>query len=80
MKSNLQHLGALLGHEAKADNYLPRMSGHSTNKRLGLQGPARKGARVLLLIGNAGGKPLVAGKDTAAGGWCSRPAGITGNS
>lgn len=76
LKSNLQHLGALLGNGAKADELF---AGYE--RALGQQKATvakaqtlQKAPGVLVLIGNAGGKPLIAGKDTAAD-WIVRQAG-----
>jgi iron complex transport system substrate-binding protein len=78
LKSNFSTWGRCWAMRPRPTNYLPRMSGHSTNKRLGLQGPApQKAPGVLLLIGNAGGKPLIAGKDTAADWMVQQAGGIT---
>ncbi|SKB08715.1 iron complex transport system substrate-binding protein [Pseudomonas extremaustralis] len=76
LKSNLQHLGALLGHEAKADELFTAYERALDQQKawVAKARPLQKVPGVLLLIGNAGGKPLVAGKDTAAD-WMVQQAG-----
>jgi len=76
LQGNLQHLGKLLGNEDQAaqlfQDYQLQLSQH---KAWVSQAQTRQSApRVLLLVGNAGGKPLVAGKDTAAD-WLLQQAG-----
>nr|WP_315492641.1 ABC transporter substrate-binding protein [uncultured Pseudomonas sp.] len=76
LQGNLQHLGALLGAEDRA------MALFSTyQQQLNLQKAAvtqaqtrQKAPGVLLVLGHAGGKPLIAGKDTAAD-WVLQQAG-----
>ncbi|MBI6567360.1 ABC transporter substrate-binding protein [Pseudomonas synxantha] len=76
LKDNLQHLGKLLGSEAKAHTLFAgyeqalEQQKNWVNKAQATQ----KAPGVLLLLGNAGGKPLVAGKDTA-GDWLLQQAG-----
>jgi len=76
LKDNLQHLGKLLGSEAKANTLFAgyeqalEQQKNWVNKAQATQ----KAPGVLLLLGNAGGKPLVAGKDTAAD-WLLQQAG-----
>ncbi|AZF44429.1 Heme ABC transporter, cell surface heme and hemoprotein receptor HmuT [Pseudomonas sp. R1-43-08] len=76
LKANLAHLGTLLGSEAKANELfagyeqaLDQQKAWVTKARL-----TRKAPGVLLLLGHAGGKPLIAGKDTAAD-WMLQQAG-----
>lgn len=76
MKGNLQHLGKFLGDEAKArelfagyEQALGQQKSWVTKAQA-----TQKALGVLLLIGHAGGKPLIAGKDTA-GDWVLQQAG-----
>jgi iron complex transport system substrate-binding protein len=76
LKANLLHLGKLLGSEAKADELfagyeqaLDQQKAWVTKARLTQKAPG-----VLLLLGHAGGKPLIAGKGTAAD-WMLQQAG-----
>ncbi|AZF39329.1 Heme ABC transporter, cell surface heme and hemoprotein receptor HmuT [Pseudomonas sp. R4-34-07] len=76
LKANLAHLGTLLGSEAKANELfagyeqaLDQQKAWVTKARLTQKAPG-----VLLLLGHAGGKPLIAGKDTAAD-WLLQQAG-----
>ncbi|AZF33943.1 Heme ABC transporter, cell surface heme and hemoprotein receptor HmuT [Pseudomonas sp. R4-35-07] len=76
LKANLAHLGKLLGSEAKANELfagyeqaLDQQKAWVTKARLTQKAPG-----VLLLLGHAGGKPLIAGKDTAAD-WMLEQAG-----
>jgi len=76
LKANLAHLGTLLGSEAKANELfagyeqaLEQQKAWVTKARLTQKAPG-----VLLLLGHAGGKPLIAGKDTAAD-WMLQQAG-----
>ncbi|WP_448654193.1 heme/hemin ABC transporter substrate-binding protein [Pseudomonas fluorescens] len=76
LKGNLQHLGKLLGSEAKANELftgyeqaLERQKTWVTKAQATQKSPG-----VLLLLGHAGGKPLIAGKDTAAD-WMLQQAG-----
>ncbi|MCK6187724.1 ABC transporter substrate-binding protein [Pseudomonas sp. EYE_354] len=76
LKGNLQHLGKLLGDETKAsqlfagyEQALDQQKNLVTRAQVTQTAPG-----VLLLIGHAGGKPLIAGKDTA-GDWVLQQAG-----
>ena len=76
LQSNLQHLGKLLGAEDRAsklfESYqqqLDQQKVRVTKAQLSLPSPG-----VLVLIGHAGGKPLIAGKDTSAD-WLLQRAG-----
>jgi iron complex transport system substrate-binding protein len=76
LQSNLQHLGKLLGAEDRAaqllatyQQELEQQKIHVTKAQLTQKSPG-----VLLLLGHAGGKPLIAGKDTAAD-WLLQRAG-----
>ncbi|MHC8297867.1 heme/hemin ABC transporter substrate-binding protein [Pseudomonas sp. ZS1P83] len=76
LQSNLQHLGLLLGAEDQASQLfqtyqqqLDQQLVRVTRAQLKQQSPG-----VLLLLGHAGGKPLIAGKDTAAD-WLLQQAG-----
>ncbi|AZF23365.1 MULTISPECIES: hemin ABC transporter substrate-binding protein [unclassified Pseudomonas] len=76
LKANLAHLGKLLRSEAKANELfagyeqaLDQQKAWVTKARLTQKAPG-----VLLLLGHAGGKPLIAGKDTAAD-WMLEQAG-----
>ncbi|MFL1492220.1 heme/hemin ABC transporter substrate-binding protein [Pseudomonas antarctica] len=76
LEGNLQHLGKLLGNEAKADElFAGYEQALKQQKRWVTQAQAtQKAPGVLLLLGHAGGKPLIAGKDTAAD-WLLQQAG-----
>lgn len=76
LQANLQHLGRLLGAQDKAtqlfEAYQQRLVQQKirvTKAQLTQQSPG-----VLMLLGHAGGKPLIAGKDTAAD-WLIQQAG-----
>jgi iron complex transport system substrate-binding protein len=76
LQGNLQHLGKLLGAEEQAvqayqryQEQLEQQKVRVTKAQLTQPSPG-----VLLLLGHAGGKPLIAGKDTAAD-WLLRQAG-----
>ncbi|WP_460140893.1 heme/hemin ABC transporter substrate-binding protein [Pseudomonas sp. S2_E01] len=76
LQGNLQHLGKLLGAEDKAaqvyqdyQQQLDQQKVRVTKAQLTQSSPG-----VLLLVGHAGGKPLIAGKDTAAD-WLIQKAG-----
>lgn len=76
LKNNLGHLGKLLGTEDQASQawqvyqqQLDQQKARVSETQLKHKAPG-----VLLLIGNAGGKPLIAGKDTAAD-WLLQRAG-----
>ncbi|MFW9270200.1 ABC transporter substrate-binding protein [Pseudomonas sp. R4-84] len=76
LQDNLRHLGQLLGAESRArelfEDYQQSLSRHSV--RVDEARLKQKAPGVLLLVGSAGGKPLVAGKDTAAD-WLLQQAG-----
>ena len=76
LKSNLEHLGKLLGSEAKADAlFAGYEQALAQQKNWVVKAQAtQKAPGVLLLLGHAGGKPLIAGKDTAAD-WMLQQAG-----
>lgn len=76
LKGNLQHLGKLLGSEAKANElFTGYAQALEQQKRWVTQAQAtQKAPGVLLVLGHAGGKPLIAGKDTAAD-WLLQQAG-----
>ena len=76
LQGNLQHLGKLLGAENQAAQayqqyqaQLDQQKIRVTQAQLTQQSPG-----VLMLLGHAGGKPLIAGKDTAAD-WLLQQAG-----
>ncbi|MHC8317773.1 heme/hemin ABC transporter substrate-binding protein [Pseudomonas sp. LB3P31] len=76
LQGNLQHLGKLLGAEQQASQafqayreQLDAQQARVTQAQLKEKAPG-----VLLLVGHAGGKPLIAGKDTAAD-WLLHQAG-----
>ncbi|AZF07362.1 hemin ABC transporter substrate-binding protein [Pseudomonas sp. R5-89-07] len=76
LKANLLHLGKLLGNEATAgelfrgyEQTLDQQKTTVAKARLTQKAPG-----VLLLLGHAGGKPLIAGRDTAAD-WILQQAG-----
>lgn len=76
LQSNLHHLGELLGAQTEAaalfDDFQRQLTRHSA--RVNEARLKQKGPGVLLLVGNAGGKSLIAGKDTAAD-WLLQQAG-----
>ncbi|SDT51565.1 heme/hemin ABC transporter substrate-binding protein [Pseudomonas granadensis] len=76
LTQNLTHLGQLLGAEAQAkqllQTYQQQLDAQQT--RVAQAQTAQKAPGVLLLLGHAGGKPLIAGKDTAAD-WLLQQAG-----
>ncbi|MBV4553664.1 ABC transporter substrate-binding protein [Pseudomonas sp. SWRI102] len=76
LQANLRHLGQLLGAETRAaalfDGYQQQLAEHGA--RLNEVRLKQKPPGVLLLVGNAGGKTLIAGKDTAAD-WLLQQAG-----
>ena len=76
LKGNLQHLGKLLGSEAKANElFTGYAQALEQQRRWVTQAQAtQKAPGVLLVLGHAGGKPLIAGKDTAAD-WLLQQAG-----
>ncbi|MBH1968918.1 MAG: ABC transporter substrate-binding protein [Pseudomonadales bacterium] len=76
LQSNLEHLGKLLGAEGRASKLfqayqqqLDQQKVRVTQAQLSQPSPG-----VLVLIGHAGGKPLIAGKDTSAD-WLLQRAG-----
>ena len=76
LQSNLEHLGKLLGAEDRASKLfqayqqqLDQQKVRVTKAQLSLPSPG-----VLVLIGHAGGKPLIAGKNTSAD-WLLQRAG-----
>ncbi|MGY2373811.1 heme/hemin ABC transporter substrate-binding protein [Pseudomonas sp. SDO524_S393] len=76
LKTTLEHLGKLLGSDAKANELF---SGYEQAldqqaKWVVKAQATQKAPGVLLLLGHAGGKPLIAGKDTAAD-WLLQQAG-----
>ncbi|MGY1449987.1 heme/hemin ABC transporter substrate-binding protein [Pseudomonas chlororaphis] len=76
LRGNLQHLGKLLGSEDKATQLFEQYQQQLEQQRAWV-GQAQKkqvAPGVLLLLGHAGGKPLIAGKDTAAD-WLLQQAG-----
>ena len=68
LQGTLAHLGRLLGDEAQAAQvfkaYQQQLDEHQQQVKQAQANHASPG--VLLLLGHAGGKPLIAGKDTAA--------------
>ena len=76
LKGNLQHLGALLGSEAKASELFTgyEQALEQQKRWVATAQATHKAPGVLMLIGNAGDKPLIAGKDTAAD-WMLQQAG-----
>ncbi|WP_332847428.1 heme/hemin ABC transporter substrate-binding protein [Pseudomonas lactucae] len=76
LKGNLQHLGKLLGDEPKANQLFTGYEQALAEQQrwVAKAQSTQKAPGVLLLIGHAGGKPLIAGKDTA-GDWVLRQAG-----
>ena len=76
LQGNLQHLGKLLGAEAKATALFNTYQQQLDEQKAAVaQAKTRqKAPGVLLVLGHAGGKPLIAGKDTAAD-WVLQQAG-----
>ena len=76
LKGNLAHLGKLLGSEAKADALFAGYEQALAQQKnwVAKAQATQKAPGVLLLLGHAGGKPLIAGKDTAAD-WMLQQAG-----
>lgn len=68
LEATLTHLGRLLGDEAKAEQVLKAYQQQldEQQQHVKLLQTNHKAPGVLLLLGHAGGKPLIAGKDTAA--------------
>lgn len=76
LQGNLQHLGKLLGSEDKATQLFEQYKQQLDQQQAWVSQARKKQAPpgVLLLLGHAGGKPLIAGKDTAAD-WLLQQAG-----
>ncbi|WP_439864047.1 heme/hemin ABC transporter substrate-binding protein [Pseudomonas antarctica] len=76
LKGNLQHLGKLLGSEGKANQLFTGYEQALEQQKSWLTKAqaTQKAPGVLLVLGHAGGKPLIAGKDTAAD-WMLQQAG-----
>lgn len=76
LEKNVTHLGRLLGAEAQAAQLLQRYQQQldAQKTRVTDAQSRHKSPGVLLLLGHAGGKPLIAGKDTAAD-WLLQEAG-----
>lgn len=76
LQGNLQHLGQLLGAEDQAAQAFQRYQEQLEQQKVRVTKVqlTKKSAGVLVLLGHAGGKPLIAGKDTAAD-WILRQAG-----
>lgn len=76
LQGNLRHLGRLLGADDQAAQLFQRYQQQlaQQKERVAELQLAQKAPGVLLLVGSAGGKPLIAGKDTAAD-WLIQQAG-----
>lgn len=76
LEKNVTHLGQLLGAEAQATQLLQRYQQQLDAQKVRVTEAQvkQKAPGVLLLLGHAGGKPLIAGKDTAAD-WLLQQAG-----
>ena len=76
LEKNVTHLGQLLGTEAQAKQLLQSYQQQldAQKVRVADAQSTQKAPGVLLLLGHAGGKPLIAGKDTAAD-WLLQQAG-----
>lgn len=76
LQANLQHLGKLLGAEGRASQlFLAYQQQLEQQKAQVIEAQlTQKSPGVLVLLGHAGGKPLIAGKDTAAD-WIIQKAG-----
>lgn len=76
LKGTLEHLGKLLGSETKAGELFSDYEQALDQRKnaLAKAQATQKAPGVLLLLGHAGGKPLIAGKDTAAD-WMLQQAG-----
>ncbi|MDR6918571.1 iron complex transport system substrate-binding protein [Pseudomonas sp. 3296] len=76
LQGNLQHLGKLLGAEEQAVQAYQRYQEQLAQQKIRVTKAqlTQPSPGVLLLLGHAGGKPLIAGKDTAAD-WLLRQAG-----
>ncbi|WP_460164409.1 heme/hemin ABC transporter substrate-binding protein [Pseudomonas sp. S2_F03] len=76
LQGNLQHLGQLLGAEDQAAQAFLRYQEQLEQQKVRVTKVqlTKKSPGVLVLLGHAGGKPLIAGKGTAAD-WILRQAG-----
>jgi iron complex transport system substrate-binding protein len=76
LQGNLQHLGKLLGAVDRASQLFQAYQEQLDQQKIRVTRAQLKGKSpgVLLLLGHAGGKPLIAGKDTAAD-WLVQQAG-----
>lgn len=76
LQSNLQHLGKLMGSEDKATQLFEQFAQQLRQQQAWISQAQEKQAApgVLLLLGQAGGNLLIAGKDTAAD-WLLRESG-----
>lgn len=76
LEKNVTHLGELLGAETQATQLLQSYQQQldAQKARVVAVQSKQKAPGVLLLLGHAGGKPLIAGKDTAAD-WMLQQAG-----
>ncbi|WLH34815.1 ABC transporter substrate-binding protein [Pseudomonas sp. FP2196] len=76
LEKNVTHLGQLLGAEEQATQLLQRYQQQldAQKARVSEAQSKHKSPGVLMLLGHAGGKPLIAGKDTAAD-WLLQKAG-----
>lgn len=76
LQNNLRHLGKLLGAEDRAAQLLAtyQQALEQQKTRIARAQLTQPSPGVLLLLGHAGGKPLIAGKDTAAD-WLLQRAG-----
>lgn len=76
LQSNLQHLGTLLGAEEQASRAFQSYRARLDEQQLRVTRAQlkQKAPGVLLLVGHAGGKPLIAGQGTAAD-WLLQKAG-----
>ena len=76
LKGNLAHLGKLLGSEDQANALFAEYEQALAQQKnwVAKAQAVQKAPGVLLLLGHAGGKPLIAGKDTAAD-WMLQQAG-----
>lgn len=76
LEKNVTHLGQLLGAQEKAAQLLQsyQQQLQAQKARVAQVQTTQKAPGVLLLLGHAGGKPLIAGKDTAAD-WLLQQAG-----
>ena len=76
LQGNLQHLGKLLGAEDQASQVFQTYQQQLDQQKIRVTRAQskEKSPGVLLLLGHAGGKPLITGKDTAAD-WLLQQAG-----